>query len=85
MSTQQTFNPIDFGFRFTADGWYEFNRREASRTARRKRDAVAKELAKAGHAVTKFSLPSQLVSRGGIGSGHPHIEEVVTVYGINVI
>jgi len=51
--------------------------------ARRERDAEAKRLVAEGWQVRKWSEPNQLISRGGIGSGHPHIEEVVTVFGLN--
>jgi hypothetical protein len=33
--------------------------------------------------VSCFTLPNSLRSMGGIGSGHPHIELVVTSYGFN--
>ena len=81
---QQIFNPINFGFSWTADGWYQFDRKAATAAARRERDAAAKALKSQGRDVRKFSMANQLISRGGIGSGHPHIEEVVTVFGINV-
>jgi hypothetical protein len=33
--------------------------------------------------VTCFSLPGQLITRGGIGSGHPQVEFFVTGFGFN--
>lgn len=81
---QMTFNPIKYGFEWTADGWYKWDSKAAHERAKKDRDAAAR-LAKAdGRIVKKWSMGSQLISMGGIGSGHPHIEEVVTVYGINV-
>ena len=81
-SIQQTFCPLDYGFEFTAD-WYEFDRKTASKKAMAERNAEAKKLRKDGWKVRCFSMPNQLVSRGGIGSGNLHIEEWVTVYGLN--
>lgn len=83
MSNQLTFNPIHFGFKWT-DDWYSWDRDAAHREARRARDVKARALKVDGKRVKKFSTRDQLVSVGGIGSGHPHIENIVTVYGINV-
>lgn len=80
---QQIFNPANFGFRFTDDGWYEFDSAAAHKAAKAARDEFAKEQKAAGRAIRKFTLPHQLISRGGIGSGKPHIELVVTCYGCN--
>lgn len=82
--SQQTFNPLDYGFRWTSD-WYEYDGKEAEKKARQARDAEARRLKKNGEQVKKFSLGKQLVSRGGIGSDHPHIELIVPVYGLNVL
>ena len=82
--SQQTFNPINFGFTFTDDGWYTFDRKTATKAALQARNAEAKKLTQAGRIVRKWSSANQLISKGGIGSGRPHIEEVVTVYGFNV-
>ena len=79
---QLTFSPIDYGFEWTHD-WYEWDSKAAHKAARRDRDNQAKELLAQGKTVRKFSLGKQLVSRGGIGSGHPHIELVISVYGLN--
>ena len=82
--TQQTFNPVDFGdFRWTDDNWYSWNQSAGQLEARRARDAKATILRKAGHQVRKFSLRNQVISRGGVGSGHSHVTFVVTVFGIN--
>jgi hypothetical protein len=78
--TTTTFSPIDYGFRWTSDDWYEYDGKEAERTALRERNAFAKRLKAEGRRVRKGSLGKQLVSMGGIGSGKPHIELVVPVY-----
>jgi hypothetical protein len=83
MRTQEMFCPTYFGFRWTADGWYEFPRKEAHAAARKARNARVKELRKEGWTVTTFNLQSQLRTLGGIGSGHPEIEVIVNVYGLN--
>lgn len=89
MTTQRTFNPVDFGFEFTAPeagqefGWYRFDRQTATKAARKARDSEAKRMANDGYTVRKFSMPNQLITRGGIGSGRPQIEEIVTVFGFN--
>ena len=81
---QRSFNPIDYGFRWTAD-WYEFDSAAAHKAAMQARNKEASALVKAGRKVKKWSQSGNLMSRGGIGSGKPHIEVVVTVYGFNVI
>lgn len=81
--SQQTFNPIDYGFSWT-DDWYTWDRKAGHSAALKARNAEAKRLQKAGYTVTKFTLSGQLVCRGGIGSGHPQIETVVNCYGLNV-
>lgn len=82
-STQHMFSPISFGFEFTND-WYSFDSKAAHRDALKARNAFAKEQKAMGRRVYNFSLPNQLITRGGIGSGHPQIEVVVSVYGCNV-
>jgi hypothetical protein len=79
---QKTFNPADYEWKWTED-WYEWASKPAHTFARRDRDAEAKRLKAEGCEVTKFTLRDQLISRGGIGSGHPHIEVWVTIYGLN--
>ena len=80
---QHIFNPLNFGFTWTADNWYNFDHEAAHKEALKARNAMARKLRKEGHKVSCFSLPNQLVSRGGIGSGHPHIELVINSYGLN--
>jgi hypothetical protein len=79
---QALFDPIHYGFKWTAD-WYEFDRTKAMRAARNARDAVARKMRKQGREVRCFTIRDQLRTKGGIGTGHPQIEEVVNVYGIN--
>jgi hypothetical protein len=84
---QKTFSPLDNGFRWTgldsgdlSKIWYEYDGKPAEKAALQARNAFAKKLEKEGFRVRKISLGKQLVSRGGIGSGRPHIELVVPVY-----
>jgi hypothetical protein len=80
---QETFNPVDFGgFEWTED-WYRWDTAAGHRDARAARDSRARELRRAGHRVRCFMLRHQVVSRGGVGSGRPHVEFVVTVYGLS--
>lgn len=81
---QRIFNPIHFGFEFTADGWYTFDRKTAQSAALKARNDFVKQAKAQGQRVSTFSLPNQLITRGGIGSGNPQIEVVVTCYGVNV-
>ena len=76
---QQHFNPVDYGFQWT-DDWYEWDRDAGHAAARAARAARAKELKARGIRPRLTSIPNQLVSRGGIGSGRPHVEFVATCY-----
>lgn len=75
----ETFDPIHYGFEFTAD-WYTFDSLAAHKAARSARINRAKELRKAGYNVMVSKDSKQLRTMGGIGSGHPQIEEVVSIY-----
>ena len=80
---QQMFNPVDFGgFEWTSD-WYRWDAVAGHREAMRARDAKATILRKAGHRVRSSRGAIQVVARGGVGSGRPHIEFVVTCYGLS--
>lgn len=83
MSGQIAFSPIDYGFKFTADGWYQFDSAAAHKAAMKARNARAKELRAAGYQVRAFTMSGQLITRGGIGSGKPQIEVVVSCYYLN--
>lgn len=79
---QQTFNPIDYTWNWTAT-WYAWNRTEAHKQALAARNAEAKKLRQQGKRVHCQTLKGQRITRGGIGSGHPQIEQVVSVYMLN--
>ncbi len=53
---QQAYNPIDYHFKWTDDGWYEWNSVAAHKAARQARDAAARALQRSGHQVHKFTL-----------------------------
>jgi hypothetical protein len=80
---QRIFNPINYNFRWTEDGWYEWDAKAARKDALKARNTLAKQLRAEGKTVSVFTLKDQLVSKGGIGSGRPHIEEFVNSYGLN--
>lgn len=79
---QKSFSPIDYTFEWDGD-WYRWDREEAIRQAKAARTAEARRLRAAGYQVRAFSMPDQLVRRGGIGSGHPDVEFYVTAYYLN--
>lgn len=85
MWTQKTFNPANYEFRWTEDGWYEWDRKAAHSKALKARNAEAKALQAKGHKVVKSSMPNQMITRGGIGSGHPEITMCVNVYMVEVV
>lgn len=84
---QFTFSPIDYHFQWTTEsdgrGWYSWDRMAGKKAAMQARNEAMKAAKLAGRTVKAFSIPDQLVSKGGIGSGNPHVEFVVTVYGFN--
>ena len=80
---QITYNPVDYKFQWTED-WYEWDRAAAVKMALQARNAKAKQLRQEGMTVRVFTLKDQLISRGGIGSGKPHLDFCVSVYGLNV-
>jgi hypothetical protein len=84
------FNPVNRCFKWTLVegneyGWYEFDSEEAHRVAKLERDEFARSLKSLpGVAnVKKRTLKNQLITRGGIGSGHPEISLLVTVYEVS--
>lgn len=77
--SQELFNPLDYGFRWVGD-WYEYDGKIAERAALKARNVRVRELRSRGLTVRCSTLRSQLVTQGGIGSGHPQIELVVPVY-----
>jgi hypothetical protein len=78
---EESFIPVDYCWAWTED-WYDWDSKKAHSEAMKARNARAKELEASGHRVKKYSSPKALMSRGGIGSGHPHIEVFCTVYHI---
>ena len=68
------FSPLDYGFKWT-DDWYTFDRTNAMKAAKKARDEMYKSVGG-----RKYTLSNQLVTKGGIGSGHPQIEEIISVY-----
>lgn len=83
--TQKTFNPANFNFAWTDDGWYEWDHKAAHSAALKARNAEAKALQAQGRRVIKSSLPGQMITRGGIGSGKPEISMFVTVFMVEVV
>ena len=76
---QEVFNPVDYGFSWTSD-WYEWDYQAGHDAAKKARNVRAEELKADGYKVNLYTLKNQLITRGGIGSGHPQIEHVVTCY-----
>lgn len=87
-SNDRSFNPADFEFQWTQDGtqygWYEWDREAAHKAAKRERDAAARAARKQGFEAKCWSNSGQLITRGGIGSGRPEIEMVVTVFHVTI-
>lgn len=75
---QTSFNPANY-MEWT-ENWYNFDSKEAHKRAMKARNAEAKRLKATGKQVFCGSRPGQLITRGGIGSGHPEISMIVTVY-----
>lgn len=84
---QESYNPVDYWFTWPENGpdadWYEWDYRAGHAEAKRVRNERAKELRAAGYRVKCCTEPNQLISRGGIGTGKPHIELIVTCYMLN--
>jgi hypothetical protein len=81
---QQTYDPIDYGFEFTAD-WYKFDYASARKMALKARNKAKKYYEAMGcYDVRTFTLSNQLRTMGGIGSNHPEISVIVSVFGLNV-
>jgi len=76
---QQSFNPVDYTFEWTKD-WYKWDYKLAHKLARKARNRVVKELRKQGYQVKVFTFSNQRITRGGIGTGKPHIDLIVNVY-----
>lgn len=83
MFQQKSFNPVDHTFEWV-DGWYKWDYKEAHKQARKARREAVKDLRSQGHNVRVFTLKDQRITRGGVGSGQPHIDLVVNVYYLEV-
>lgn len=79
---QKIFDPTNYTFEWTED-WYDWDYEAAHKQALKARNAEAKKLKRAGYEVTKYTLRDQLITQGGIGSGHPEISLVVNCYVLN--
>ena len=79
---QRIFSSANYTFAWVGD-WYEWDGKEARKQAMAARSAFCKELKRDGIPFRIFSESSQLVRRGGIGSGHPEIDLVCSMYGVN--
>ena len=80
---QFAFCPFDFCFEWT-DTWYTWDAKEARKQALAARDAKVRELRAQNKTVTKWTLSDQLVRKGGIGTDHPEIDAVTSVYMLSV-
>ena len=79
----RSFNPVNYTFQWTGEGehgWYEWDYDEAHKQAKAARLAERKRLKEKGYKVKFGTHRNSLMSMGGIGSGRPHIQLVVTVY-----
>ena len=83
-SHQQVFNPANFHFQWT-ESWYEWDRKAAHKAALAARNKEARRLRKQGRRVVCETLRGQTITRGGIGTGHPQIDMVVSGYMLTVI
>ena len=82
MNLSKSFNPIDYHFSWTSD-WYSWDDKAAMKAALQARNAEAKRLRAEGWTVHVSASTGNLMSRGGIGSNHPHVEFFVPVYRIH--
>lgn len=89
---QETFLPTNYAFNWTQPrdksnpldlGWYEWDRKEGHKLARKARDERYKQLRQEGKTPFKYSSKDSLITKGGIGSAHPQVEFIVTVYGVS--
>lgn len=80
---QEIFDPVEYGFEWTTDGWYKFDYETSRKAAIAARREMAKELKASGHKIRFFTLRNQRITLGGIGSRHPEITQIVSVYGLN--
>ncbi|TXH13870.1 MAG: hypothetical protein E6R03_10485 [Hyphomicrobiaceae bacterium] len=89
---QESYNPADTDyFRWTADElspgaeWYTFDSVSAHAQAKHIRDCRARSLRALSHKVRVWTLRNQRITRGGIGTGKPEIDLVVSVYMLEIV
>ena len=80
---QELFDASQTHFAWDGD-WYTFEAGAGQAEAKRRRAARIKELRAQGYDCKAFSLGTQQLTKGGIGSGHPEITIFVKGYGINI-
>lgn len=78
MRTSRTYVTTNYHFNWTSD-WYAWDASAAKKSAMAERAADAKQLRAEGYTVRMHSQKA-LMSKGGIGSGHPHIELWATAF-----
>jgi hypothetical protein len=87
----RTFNPVDYNFNWTPaedptnhfdHGWYKWDYEAGHKAAQEARNAAARDYKARGYKVRSRSHKGQRITRGGIGSGHPEITHIVTVYSL---
>jgi hypothetical protein len=83
------YDPTDYCFEWTPPedptnpfdvGWYKWDSVKAHEEAKAARDAHYNEMKKKGRKVKRSQMRNQLITRGGIGSEHPQVEFLVTIY-----
>jgi len=82
--SSKSYNPANYNFTWTEDGWYAWDSKAAHAAAKAARDADARIAKASGCTVHKSASRGQRIRRGGIGTGHPEIDLVVTVYHVAV-
>jgi hypothetical protein len=85
IGTQHSFSPIDYTFKWDGNGWYDYDEDAGKVLAKKDRDDYAAELKRDGYKVRKSVRKNNLRSKGGIGSGNPHIELVVPSFLVTVV
>jgi len=76
---EKHFNPVDYFFTWTED-WFEWDFVRAEQKARQDANELYFRLRRERKNPRKRTLKNQLITRGGIGSGHPQIEQIVDVF-----
>jgi len=78
---QQCYDPTDYCFQWTDDGWYTWDRERAHKVARKDRDDTARDLFwRRGRKIRKSSIRNQTITKGGVGTPYPEITLTCTIY-----